>query len=191
MRQDGSSRWMRFAARQWIDAAGPQFDWTARCGPAGLIRVRDALLDGEGRVDVRLLGIVPVARASGAAVTRGEVMRYLAELPWCPDAILRNRQIAWEVEGGDRLTASLRLGEIEGRVLLELDGEGRVGAISAPDRPRSTKRGIVETPWWGRFSDYRRIDGRQVPFRGEVGWEEDGRRFTVWEGRIIEWSVEV
>jgi len=37
------------------------------------------------------LGVIPVARAErSSALMRGELMRYLAELAWAPDAFLFN-----------------------------------------------------------------------------------------------------
>jgi Family of unknown function (DUF6544) len=68
----------------------PGFVWDARGRMAGLvpIRVADSLVDGTGQLDVRIAAAMPVARAIGPAVDKGEAMRFLAELPWNPDAIL-------------------------------------------------------------------------------------------------------
>jgi hypothetical protein len=188
MRQDRQSRWMRFRANHSMCVTKCRFDWRARFGPAGLIRVRDALLDGEGILTARLFGLVPVAQASGPEATRGELMRYLAELAWCPDAILHNRTIGWTIVSQTEIVATAQLGETVGSVRLALDDEGRIESISAPDRPRSTGREFIPTPWWGRFSDYRSHAGRQIPFRGEVGWEVEGKRVAVWEGRLVDWA---
>ena len=56
-----------------------------------MISARDALRDREARFDVLALGVIPIARAEhSSALMRGELMRYLAELAWAPDAILVN-----------------------------------------------------------------------------------------------------
>ena len=48
---------------------------------------------------------------------------------------------------------------------------------------------MVERPWNGQFSDYRWHQDRLIPFKGEVGWVVDGRKFTVWRGEITNWSM--
>jgi hypothetical protein len=79
---------MSFAARQWIGLDTVAFDWRARIGPLRLITVRDALVDDAPRSEVRFLGGFQLGSAPGGpSLLKGQVMRYLAELPWAPDAI--------------------------------------------------------------------------------------------------------
>ena len=85
MKQIDAARWMSFTARQTIATHDCAFEWRARAGPFGMVRVCDALKDGEGCLDVRALGIIPITRAENtSALLRGELMRYLAELAWTP-----------------------------------------------------------------------------------------------------------
>lgn len=189
MRQDGASAWMKFHATQTISIPSCGFDWRARMGPLGLIHVRDAFAGGEGVLDVRLLGLFPIARAGGTEdVTRGELMRYLAELPWAPDAILWNRALQWRIDAPGRI--AVRVGAMKAEVFLELTPEGVVGGISAPARPRSVGKSFVPTPWLGRFSDYRSHAGRLIPFAGEVGWRIDGKEEICWQGQIEDWRAD-
>lgn len=77
-----ATSWMSFTATQTISTSECAFDWRARFGPFGMISVRDALKGGQGRLDVTALGVIPVARTErSSALMRGELMRYLAELP--------------------------------------------------------------------------------------------------------------
>jgi len=41
----------------------------------------------------------------------------------------------------------------------------------------------------GRFFDYRRHQGRWLPFAGEVGWVLEGQPFTAWGGEILSWAI--
>src|SRR4051812_49325272 len=96
MRQDRDTRWMSFRATEIISAETCAFEWKARVGPGGLVVVRDILRGGEGRLNVRALGLIPLVKSVGSpALTPGKLMRYLAELPWAPDAILFNTQLRW------------------------------------------------------------------------------------------------
>jgi hypothetical protein len=191
MKPSSSARWMSFSAKQTIATRECAFEWRARAGPLGIVSVCDALKDGEGRLDVLALGIVPIARAEhSSALMRGELMRYLAELAWAPDAILLNTELRWREDGPDKLAVSAGAGETTAEVILSLDGEGRIVGAFAPDRPRSAGAPFLPTPWRGSFSDYRHHNGMWLPFAGEVGWEIDGVKEIYWQGRIEHWDAQ-
>jgi hypothetical protein len=182
--------WMAFTARQSISTRTCAFDWRARAGPLGMVSGRDALENGEGRFDIMALGIIPIARAAhSAALVRGELMRYLAELPWAPDAIVLNTALRWREDGADKIIVGAGTGETAVDVVLSLDTEGRIAGAFAPDRPRSAVAPVLPTPWRGRFSDYRQHNGRWLPFAGEVGWEIEGRELIYWQARIERWQA--
>ena len=144
--------WTPFAARQEIWTQVCAFDWRARMGPFGAISVRDALLEGGGRLSVKALGIVPLARARhSAALTRSELMRYLAELAWTPDAILHNSALRWRAVGADTFVVSAGAGEAAAEVTFSLDQDGRIAAGFAPDRARSLTSPFLPTRWPWRF----------------------------------------
>lgn len=182
--------WMPFTATQTIAAHACAFDWLARVGPFGMISARDALAHGEGRLDVKALGFIPLARAAHTpALMRGELMRYLAELPWVPDAILHNAALRWREETPDTLHVSAGINDTVSDVVLTLDSEGRIAGTYAPDRPRSVTAPFLPTPWRGRFSDYRRCHDRWIPFQGEVAWEIDGKEIVYWQGSLTSWEL--
>jgi hypothetical protein len=136
------------------------------------------------------LGVIPMAGAEGTpALVRGELMRYLAELAWAPDAILCNTALRWRVEGPSTLAVSAGAGPTASEIVFSLDGDGRIAGAYAPDRPRSATAPFLPTPWRGQFSDYRHHKTRWIPFAGEVAWEIDGKRETYWQGRIERWEA--
>lgn len=182
--------WMAFTATQSISTRTCAFDWRARAGHFGLISGRDALENGQGRFDIMALGFIPIARpAHTAALVRGELMRYLAEIPWSPDAILLNTTLRWREDGAGKLVVGAGAGETAVEVTLNLDNEGRIAGAFASDRPRSAVAPLLPTPWRGRFSDYRQHDGRWLPFACEVGWEIDGKELVYWQARMESWEA--
>lgn len=190
MKQLGSASWMSFSATQTISTRDCEFEWRARSGPFGMISVCDALKDGEGRLDVMALAFIPIARAEhSAALMRGELMRYIAELAWAPDAILLNTKLRWREDGPNELAVSAGSGETSTEVTLSLDSEGRIAGAFAPDRPRSATAPFLPTPWTGRFSDYRHHGNMWLPFAGEVAWEIDGKEVTYWQCSIEQWKA--
>lgn len=154
-----------------------------------MISARDALVGGEGRFDILALGFIPIARAQHtSALVRGELMRYLAEIPWAPEAILSNPSLRWREDGPQTLWVGAGTGDTASEVRLTLDSEGRIAGSFAPDRPRSAVEPVLPTPWRGRFSDYRRHGDLWLPFAGEVGWEIGGKEVPYWQGRIEHWE---
>ena len=190
MRQNlKSTSWMAFTATQTVSTRACEFSWLARFGPFGLISVRDALERGGGRLDVTALGTVPIARAPHTPqLLRGELMRYLAELPWAPAAILLNSELRWREAGPEALAVSAGAGATATEVILSLDNDGRIVGAFAPDRPRAVGATYLPTPWRGQFTDYRLHEGRWIPFAGEVAWEIDGKPEVYWQGTIKTWA---
>lgn len=185
-----SDQWMAFTADQTISTTSCEFNWHVNAGPLGLISGRDALIGGEGQLDIKLLGIIPVAHAEHTpALVRGELMRYLAELAWAPGAILANTALRWRSDTPDTLSVSAGAGEVAAEVFLTLDTNGRIAGAFAPDRPRSATAPILPTPWQGQFSDYRLHGNLWLPFAGEVAWVIDGRVQPYWQCRIESWTA--
>lgn len=182
--------WLPFRASQTLEVTRCAFSWRARFWPLGYLAVQDALVDGEGRMDVTAFGIFPLVRArSSAALTKGELQRYLAELPYAPDAILHNPALDWREIDRNRLAVATGIGELRAEVIFTLDPDGRIGSVRAEDRPRSATAPTLPTPWEGHFSDYRLCQGRSVPFAAEVAWVIDGKRNLYWGGSLTDWTL--
>jgi hypothetical protein len=50
---------------------------------------------GNGLLEALLFGSLRLARAAGPEISRGELTRYLAELPWAPHAMLHDPFLVW------------------------------------------------------------------------------------------------
>lgn len=182
--------WLPFKASQTLQITTCAFSWRARFWPLGYLTVIDALVAGEGRMDVTVLGIFPLVRArSSAALTKGELQRYLAELPYAPDAMLHNPVLEWRVLDRTRLAVATRIGAVRAEVVFSLDPDGRIGSVRAEDRPRSVTAPTLPTPWEGEFTDYRHCQGRWVPFAAQVAWVIDGQQNLYWRGTLTNWSM--
>ena len=89
-------------ATQLSATRDPGFIWDAKGTMAGVIplRVVDSYVAGKGWLEARLIGAIPVANATGAMVSKGEAMRFLAEFTWNPEL---PRQRGWpDVASGRR-----------------------------------------------------------------------------------------
>src|SRR6201999_2539728 len=90
------ARARRFTAYEDLATDRVAFVWRARfpmLGPIAL-RVIDSYQEEHGRLEVGL-GRLPLQRRHGPELSRGEAFRYLAELPWAPQAIVANPALEW------------------------------------------------------------------------------------------------
>lgn len=192
MRSGPGARRMKFSAEQTIQLRQPGFEWRASTGPAGCITVIDALQRGSTTSEVQFLARLRLSgakRNDAAALLKGQLLRYLAELAWAPDAILQNALLQWSAHG-DSLRVAVQHRDVRCSLGVTLDEKGRIGSVFAQDRPRRENGGFVERPWRGRFSDYRKHQGRWLPFKGEVGWILDEGLVNVWQGEITGWETD-
>jgi Family of unknown function (DUF6544) len=191
MRLKPGADWTSLSARQTIGVARPGFAWVAtmRAGPLPLVRVLDSYVDGEGVLEVRLFSAYRLDATQGPEAALGEGLRYLAELPWAPDAILVNREIMWEVSGAE-IVARLETAGGTAEVVFQLDAAGDVVAVTASGRPATLPDGsIAPLDWRGAFSDYAQIGGRRIPTLGEVGYVYPDGYESYFKGRITDLVV--
>jgi hypothetical protein len=162
-----------FTACQRVAVGRPGFVWHARrrVGPLTLLRVVDCLVEGEGLLEARILGALTVARANGVETTLAEAYRYLAELPWLPDAILGNPDLSWRMVSDREAEVKLDTRVGTARVCFQFDEAGDIVSMQARDRPAQDAKGRpVRYDWRGRFGEYRDFGNRRLPAYGEVGY---------------------
>lgn len=181
MRLAENKAWMPFTAEQWMSASEVAFCWHARFKMAPLLTgvVEDAYENGHGRLDAKMWGVIPVAHARGLEIDRGEIQRYLAELPWNPTAILHNPHLHF-AEGADG-PVRVWCGDPETHVDFQFDPQGRITRSFSRTRVRA---GHGVAPWEGTFHDYAEFDGMWAPTRAEVAWHSAAGRFEYWRGRV-------
>ncbi|WP_319826047.1 DUF6544 family protein [Thalassovita sp.] len=180
--------WQPFAARQWVDTSRAGFVWLAEQRMLGLpiVRVVDSYTKDKGLLVAWLLGSIPVARAEGAEADRAEAMRYLAELPWAPDAMLRNGDLAWQVLGPTQWQVSLNGATVD----MHLNADGDIAEITAKDRPAKEGNVMILRDWRGIFRDYADFGGRRIPMSAEVGYVFDEITKPYFKGRITSYTME-
>ena len=154
-------------------------------------RILDCYVDGEGLLEARLSGSLPLARLAGPETSRGELMRYLAELIWAPHAMRHNPALSsslWrEIDAtAVEVSASSAGGPARVRLIFE---NGDAARIEADDRPRAAGHSIVPTRWQGCCGDYREFEGCRIPTRAAVSWSLDDSPFEYWRSRVTAYGL--
>jgi len=98
-------RWYPFRAEQVI-VWNRGFIWSATVRMSGMpIRGSDRLVDGEGAMRWRLLGLIPIMTASGPDIRRSAAGRVAAEAVWLP-SVLCGDDVSWVAPDPSRLHAA-------------------------------------------------------------------------------------
>ncbi|HEY6638276.1 MAG TPA: DUF6544 family protein [Solirubrobacterales bacterium] len=185
MVQKPGGRRLEFRAVEELEVETVGFEWRASFGPNPLVRVRvlDRYREGEGLLIARIWGLIPATRSTGPDTDRAEAMRYLAELPWVPQAIGSNPELSWrELEDGS-VEVSTLVGGRAASVRLTIDDAGLIQSASGI-RPRLAGRASEDTPFLGTFGDYVELGGVRVPASAELSWELPDGPFTYWRGEV-------
>ena len=158
------------------------FSWRARFPIAPLLtmRVHDGYSDGTGWMRGTIVG-VPFMRRGGPQIAVAGAIRYLAELPWAPHAMLANPHLDWRQTAPRTVEVATNVDGVQVAVDFEFDARGDIVSASSAARPRD---GDVPRPWGGRFGEYVVMGGVRIPGSGEVSWDLPDGRFTYWRARV-------
>ncbi len=179
-----------FSAKQYVSLTSPMFSWVANINMKSLnVSVCDRLIDNKGELQARLFSAITVAKGSGRQFLRGELLRYLAELPWYPLAILYQPKIEWVAVSPDKVTGTLSVNGVTATVEYRFGDDGLIQSIYVPDREMANGNRVDLKPWLGEFSEYKEREGVMVPLRGRVSWLLETGKFTYFDGKIDSYKI--
>ena len=177
-------------ADQWLASYQPNLVWRGRGSMFGVpVTVVDSFVNGSGLLEARLAGVLPVAGGNGPAFDKGELQRYLSELPVHPDAILNNAMLSWRQVSDDVVEVSGPSSSGSASVKFFFDGAGDIVGLEASDRPMTVGKATVPTIWRGSFSRYKQFGRYRLPSYGEVGWVLPEGLFTYWRGEVTTYEA--
>ncbi|WP_354044251.1 DUF6544 family protein [Devosia sp. UYZn731] len=191
MRLGPDQKFFAVAARQLSGTRDPGFVWEATATMARVvpIRVVDAHAGGKGWLEVQIAGVVPVATATGPESDKGEMMRFLSELAWNPDAILNVAALKWRQIDASTVEVCIETSGGTATVRQLFDADGDIVGIEADDRPYLVDGKTLPTRWVGRFSDYAQFGTYRLPRHGEVAWILPQGEFVYFRGTITRFDT--
>jgi hypothetical protein len=170
-------QWKAFTSRQRVvtASAGARsgFMWDARIAmlPGMKVHVLDAYIAGKGLVRAAMLGLYTVADMSGAGdMARGELMRFFAETPWYPTALLPSQGVRWTAVDATSANATIVEGSITLTLLFHFNEMGLIDSVRAEARGGMVGKEMLMRPWECGLSDYQVRDGMTVPISGTAAW---------------------
>jgi hypothetical protein len=181
---------IELAAEQWTGTVTPGIVWMAEGAMNGLpVTVFDAYVDGSGELSARLFRTFQVAGGVGPDYDKGELMRYLSELPVYPDAILNAQGLTWRQIDHRTVAVSAHSTTGTAEVRFIFDDDGDIARMESDDRPMAGPDDqTAPTPWHGIYGNYQTFGRYRIPAYGEVGWVLPDRFFTYWRGTVVSYE---
>lgn len=184
---DAPGAWSAFRATQVVTTRPPGFLWDAEVDmiPWASVRVLDAYVQGTGHLRARMGNVLTVMEPSPSpALNEGELLRYLAETPLYPTALLPEMGVHWTPIDDRSARATIADRGTTASLIFHFNDRAEVERVTGW-RPFLRTDGTPESqPWTGRWRAYARRDGMCVPTKGTVAWGAPGHEETYWRGDI-------
>lgn len=134
-------------------------------------RIHDAYVAGSGMLKVAIFGLIPVADLPASAdLSRGELMRFMAEATWYPTALLPSQGVVWQGIDAQSAMATLTDGDVTLSMRIGFAANGLIDTVRAESRGRLVGKTMTYLPWQGHFWNYAQKSGMLVPLEAEVAW---------------------
>ena len=164
--------WHPFCAEQVICQEQGMI-WQATAWMNGLPIVGwDRLIDGQGAMQWKLLGLLPVMKARGSDVTRSVIGRMQGEYVWLPSAFLGSA-VKWTASDDAHARAELTLLEETTRLNLKISAAGQLQEAyfkrwgnPGESAPHYENFGVI-------VEEERIFSGYTIPTRLRAGWYFD------------------
>jgi hypothetical protein len=161
--------WYPYEAQQVI-RWNKGFVWRARVTMKGLpVTGFDRWVEGEGKMQWKLLGIIPVITASGPDVSRSAMERMQIETIWLPSVLL-GPHVKWTEVNSSQIEASMKLSKPHVTVKLNVDGQGRIKSISMDRWGDPDGKGYRAVSFGGLVEEEHTFEGYTIPSRLRIGW---------------------
>jgi hypothetical protein len=162
-------RWLPMRARQ-IVSPPTGLAWVARIGWGPLsFRGFDRYEAGQGEMQWRLLGTLPVVHGQGADIGRSAAGRLAGEAVWVPTAFL-GPHVSWHARDDRRVTARWRLGSHEVSAELCVGAAGELQAVTVARWGNPDGAGWREIPFGGPVQGEQAFGGMTIASRVRAGW---------------------
>jgi len=172
MRTEEGKPWMPFTAVQYINIDQPGFVWLAQVKMAPLLYLKgkDKYEHGQGNMQIKVLGLVPVVDARpGKEMNQGSMLRFLAEMIWYPSAAL-NDYIKWEEIDDHSARATMTWQGVSAFMEFNFNEEGDLVNNVGP-RYREVGGKFVLDDWGGEAREYREFHGIRILNKSDVVWK--------------------
>jgi len=138
-----------------------------------------AYKDGEAIMDIRALGIIPVAKGQGEKMNEAETVTIFNDMCIFAPATLIDKRIKWEEIDDKKVKAYFTNGDITIQAMLYFNEEGQLINFTSDNRYYSPKGDSFDNLRWSTpITEYDNFNGYNLPSYGEAYWSFPDEDFT-------------
>lgn len=149
------------------------------------------LVDGHATMDIRLLGLIPVMRASGPEMDRAESVTLLNDMAVLAPPTLLDGAITWGPIAGDSVAATFRHAGQTVHATLVFGADGRLRDFVSDDRLAASPdgRSFTAMRWTTPVRDYVAFGRHELASRGAARWHapHGAYDYAQFETLDVEW----
>lgn len=164
--------WMPIKAEQYFTTEDPAFIWRVKFTMAPFIWIdgRDMYYQGKGSMLIKVLSTITVADAAGSEMNVSTLIRFLAEAPWLPTALLPSDYIEWKEIDSNSAQAVIKDNGYTASGIFTFNEKGEIIKFVTNDRYMEVDVKYFKEQWVGYYRNYQKIEGMKIPIGGEVEW---------------------
>ena len=169
--------WMPIKAEQYFTTKDPTFIWRVKLAMAPFIWIegRDMYYQGRGNMLIKVLSTITVADAVGSEMDISSLIRFLAEAPWFPTALLPSDYLEWKEIDSNSARAVIKDNGYTASGIFTFNEKGEIIKFVTNDRYMESDGKYFKEQWAGYYRNYQEIEGMKIPIEGEVEWNLSDR----------------
>jgi hypothetical protein len=152
------------------------------------IRGFDRWTLGTGEMRWRLFGLVPIASAGGADVTRSAAGRHAGELLVALPTVALSPEVRWRPVDADRAVAGIAVGGTSHEVTVTVGPDGALAELGMRRWGPVDRTTFGEQPFGATFDGELAVGGLRVPRQVTAGYGYGTDRWAA--GQFIRWTVD-
>jgi len=186
-RQSQGQGWIPMVGQEYFTTENPGFVWIGKMKPYPLLWIdgKDEFIDGKGNFQIKLLSLFTVADTKGKESDESELLRWLAETPWFPTALLPSKYLHWESVNSSSAKAVVEYGKIKATVVFSFNEQGQIIKLNA-DRYRTVNNTFSKDKWVGYYRDYTKVNDVMIPKEIEAAWNFSSGEFSYAKFKITD-----
>jgi hypothetical protein len=181
-------KWYPFTAEQVIDRDRGMI-WQANVKMNGIpIKGSDRLIDGEGAMQWKILGLIPMMTASGADITRSAIGRVQAESMWLP-SVFCDRAVSWTITDPSHLQAHFNSYSTPVSLTFGISSLGDPQSVKLQRWGNPDGAEFHNADFGGIVEQENTFGGYTIPTRLRVGWYYGSEKFES-EGEFFRVTID-
>jgi hypothetical protein len=164
-------KWVKISGEEYFTASNPGMIWK---GQTRWFTAIDSLVNGKGKLSVRLLSLWKIADHQNPEYTQGELLRWLGESVWFPTNLLPSENLSWTAIDRNHARLDFAIGNCAVGYRVSFND---IGEITQLETKRYMDGKILQT-WIGRTTKYKFHNGILIPTVMEAIWRIDGTDYS-------------